>query len=119
MMGMDARTGQALSGDAHLAQSIADLLATPIGTRVMRRSYGSRLPDLMDAPTNAATRVQLYAATATALMRWEPRITVKRVALSVIDAMTGRWVLDLIGTRTESGEPVALSVPVALGSVRA
>jgi hypothetical protein len=29
MMGMDARTGQALSGDAHLAQSIADILATP------------------------------------------------------------------------------------------
>lgn len=119
MMGMDARTGRALSGDAHLAQSIADILATPIGTRLMRRDYGSRLPDLIDAPANAATRVQLYAATATALMRWEPRITVKRVALSVLDAMTGRWMLDLIGTHSETGEPVDLSVSVTLGSARA
>lgn len=119
MMGMDARTGQALSGDAHLAQSIADILTTPIGTRLMRRSYGSRLPDLIDAPANAATRVQLYAATATALLRWEPRLTVKRVTLSVVDAMTGRWVLDLIGTRSETGEPVDLSVPVTLGTARA
>jgi phage baseplate assembly protein W len=119
MMGMDARTGQALSGDAHLAQSIADILATPIGTRVMRRPYGSRLPDLIDAPANAATRVQLYAATATALMRWEPRITIKRVTLSVVDAMAGRWVLDLIGTRTDSGEAVDLSVPLTLGGARA
>ena len=114
MMGMDARTGKALGGDAHLAQSIADILATPIGTRLMRRDYGSRVPDLIDAPANAATRVQLYAATATALMRWEPRITLKRVVLSVIDAMQGRWVLDLIGTRTDTGAPVDLSVPVTL-----
>lgn len=119
MMGMDARTGQALSGDAHLAQSIADILSTPIGTRIMRRDYGSRIPDLIDAPANAATRVQLYAATATALMRWEPRLTIKRVALSVVDAMAGRWVLDLAGTRSESGEPVDLSVPISLGGARA
>jgi phage baseplate assembly protein W len=119
MMGMDARTGKALSGDAHLAQSIADILSTPVGTRLMRRDYGSRVPDLIDAPGNAATRVQLYAATATALMRWEPRIALTRVALSVADALRGRWVLDLIGTRTDTGEAVDLSVPVTLQGVRA
>jgi phage baseplate assembly protein W len=118
-MGMDARTGKVLSGDAHLAQSIADILSTPLGTRVMRRDYGSRVPDLIDAPANAATRVQLYAATATALMRWEPRLTLTRVALSVIDAIKGRWVLDLVGTRTDSGEAVDLSVPVTLPGARA
>lgn len=119
MMGMDARTGHALSGDTHLAQSIADILATPIGTRLMRRDYGSRVPDLIDAPANTATRVQLYAATATALMRWEPRITLKRVALSLMDALQGRWVLDLVGTRTDTGAAVALSVPVRLPGTRA
>jgi hypothetical protein len=118
MMGMDARTGKALSGDAHLAQSIADILGTPIGTRLMRRPYGSRLPDLIDAPANAATRVRLYAATATALMRWEPRITVKRVALSVVDTMAGRWMLDLIATRTDTGAPVDISVPITLSGAR-
>jgi len=118
MMGMDARTGKALNGDAHLAQSVADILSTPVGTRIMRRDYGSRVPDLIDAPANAATRVQLYAATATALMRWEPRITLTRVALSVIDALQGRWVLSLAGTRTDTGEPVDLSVPVTLHGTR-
>jgi phage baseplate assembly protein W len=119
MMGMDARTGKALSGDAHLAQSIADILATPLGTRIMRRDYGSRVPDLIDAPANAATRVQLYAATATALMRWEPRITLKRVVLSASNALQGRWVLDLVGARSDTGAPVALSVPVTLPGARA
>jgi phage baseplate assembly protein W len=119
MMGMDARTGQALSGDAHLAQSIADILATPVGTRLMRRDYGSRVPDLIDAPANAATRVQLYAATATALMRWEPRITLKRVTLSAANALTGRLVLDLVGTRTDTGKPVDVSVPVTLPGMSA
>jgi uncharacterized protein len=118
MMGMDARTGQALDGDAHLAQSIADILATPIGTRLMRRDYGSRVPDLIDAPGNAATRVQLYAATATALMRWEPRITVKRVALSVRDALQGRWVLTLVGTRTDTGASLNLSIAITLSGAR-
>jgi phage baseplate assembly protein W len=119
MMGMNARTGKALSGDAHLAQSIADILSTPVGTRVMRRDYGSRVPDLIDAPGHAATRVQLYAATATALMRWEPRLRLTRVVLSVVDALRGRWVLDLVGTRTDTGQPVALSVPVAFATVNA
>lgn len=119
MMGMDARTGKALSGDAHLAQSIANILSTPVGSRIMRRDYGSRVPDLIDAPAHAATRVQLYAATATALMRWEPRITLTRVALSVIDALQGRWVLALVGTRTDTGESVDLSVPVTLSGTRA
>ena len=118
-MGMDAYTGKSLSGDAHLAQSIADILSTPVGTRLMRRDYGSRVPDLIDAPANAVTRVQLYAATATALMRWEPRITLTRVALSVVDARQGRWVLDLVGTRTNTGDTVDLSVPVTLQSARA
>ena len=118
-MGMDARTGKALSGDAHLAQSIADILSTPLSTRVMRRDYGSRVPDLIDAPAHAATRVQFYAATATALMRWEPRITLTRVALSVIDELKGRWVLALVGTRKDTGDAVDLSVPVTLPGTRA
>ncbi len=49
-MGMNAATGRNLTGLDHLHQSIADILSTPIGTRVMRRDYGSRLPELIDAP---------------------------------------------------------------------
>ncbi|WP_312597863.1 GPW/gp25 family protein [Stutzerimonas nitrititolerans] len=115
MIGMSARTGRTVSESAHLAQSIADILTTPIGSRVMRREYGSQLPDLIDAPLNDATRLQAYAATAMALMRWEPRIRLSRVQLFLGDR-PGQAVLDVEGTRTDSNEPLSLRVPLALGA---
>ena len=36
----------------HIDQSIGDILSTPIGTRVMRPDYGSRIPRLVDRPIN-------------------------------------------------------------------
>lgn len=115
MIGMSARTGRLIEGNAHLAQSIADILTTPIGSRVMRREYGSQLPDLIDWPTNDTTRMQAYAATAMALMRWEPRIRLSRVQLFLGDR-PGQAVLDVEGTRTDSNEPLSLRVPLALGA---
>ncbi len=115
MIGMSATTGRAMTGAAHLAQSIADVLTTPIGSRVMRREYGSLLPDLIDAPFNDATRLKAYAATAMALMRWEPRIRLSRVQLS-LGEQPGQAYLDVEGTRTDSNEPLSLRVPLALGA---
>jgi len=106
---MDRSTGKTLDGTAHLAQSIADLLTTPLGSRLGRRDYGSQLPDLIDAPAHAATRVRLIAATATALLRWEPR-----VALTALDAKRGRWQLDLVGRVVATGTALALSVTLDL-----
>ena len=52
MTGMSRFTGEKLdpNSDAHLVQSIGDILTTPLGSRVLRRSYGSELPDLIDQP---------------------------------------------------------------------
>ncbi|MTZ12785.1 baseplate assembly protein [Pseudomonas sp. JL972] len=115
MIGLAATTGRTITGAAHLAQSIADVLTTPIGSRVMRREYGSLLPDLIDAPFNDATRLQAYAAVAMALMRWEPRIRLSRVQLS-LGEQPGQAVLDLEGSRTDSNGPLSLRVPLALGA---
>jgi phage baseplate assembly protein W len=105
MRGLDANTGKPLEGFAHLVQSIRDILTTPIGTRVMRRDYGSRLFQLIDAPLNARTVLEIYAATVEALIRWEPRISVQRVSttqvqpgsitltLEALDVSTGELVL--------------------------
>lgn len=116
MLGMNADTGRALTDRQHLAQSIADVLSTPIGSRVMRREYGSYLPDLVDWPHNGPTRLQAYAATAMALMRWEPRIRLTRVQLSLGD-QPGESVLDLEGTITDTNEPLSLRVPLSLGAI--
>jgi uncharacterized protein len=106
MHGMSAKTGQYLSGSAHLRQSITDILSTRIGTRVMRRDYGSRLPELLDAPTNAGLLVEIYAATAEALGDWEPRLKVDRVTVDKVSA--GVLTLTLQGTYLPDGQPVTM-----------
>jgi len=47
----------------------------------MRRDYGSQLPALIDQPHNGSSIVRMYGAIATALHRWEPRLTLIRMAL--------------------------------------
>jgi phage baseplate assembly protein W len=116
VIGMDRTTGKPLEGLAHLVQSIADILTTPIGSRLQRRDYGSRLPDLIDAPANAATRVQLFAATATALMRWEPRISLQRVQINATDSTNGRFVVDVTCRLVGSDNATSLSVPLSSGA---
>ena len=116
MIGTHAATGKRLEGDAHLAQSIADILTTPLGSRVMRREYGSQLADLIDWPLNNATKLQAFAATAMALMRWEPRIRLSSVQLS-LGAVAGEAILDLDGTLTDTNEPLSLRVPLNLGAI--
>lgn len=114
MIGIDAATGRALSGMQHLAQSVADILTTPLGSRVMRRDYGSLLPELIDQPFNDATRLRLYGAATLALMRWEPRIRLIRVQLHQGDA-PGRCVLELEGVLLDASratDRTRLTIPL-------
>lgn len=114
MNGMNRSTGAALSGIEHLKQSVRDILTTPLGSRVMRRQYGSLLPSLIDQPDNASTRVRLYAAVASALMRWEPRLRLSRVGL-VKGSRPGQVVVELDGNYiTALGlQPIGLQVDLA------
>ena len=114
MIGIDANTGRALGGLQHLGQSIGDILMTPLGTRVMRRDYGSLLPELIDQPFNDATRMRLFGATALALMRWEPRIRLIRVQLFQGEA-AGSYTLDLdcvLVDAAKSSDYTRLSIPL-------
>jgi hypothetical protein len=107
MLGLNATTGQALCGLDHLRQSIKDILTTRIGTRVMRRDYGSRLPDLVDNPMTPRLAMELYAATVDALDRWEPRLKLTRVKIA--SAAPGRVVLDLEGIYLPDGRATVLA----------
>ncbi|MCP3967438.1 MAG: phage baseplate protein [Lentisphaerae bacterium] len=107
MTGIDKNSGKSLSGLVHLKQSISDILTTPIGSRVMRREYGSRLPRLVDAPLNSQTLVDFYSATAEALIRWEPRfrlISVKALTVSEL----GRAELELTGEYLPDGKTITV-----------
>ncbi|PRC90974.1 GPW/gp25 family protein [Solimicrobium silvestre] len=108
MIGMNALTGRALSGLAHIRQSLADILTTPLGSRVMRRDYGSEVPELIDQPLNSVTQLRLYAATAYAVQRWEPRIRLTSLQLDYNAA--GRASLSLQGITEQ--QSVELTVPL-------
>jgi phage baseplate assembly protein W len=106
MNGMNAATGKHLSNIDHLRQSIADILTTPLGSRVMLRDYGSRIFDLIDAPLNHSTIIDIYAAVAEALDEWETRIKLKKVELNEIDA--GILTVDLTGVYLPDGQEIKL-----------
>ncbi|WP_273758991.1 GPW/gp25 family protein [Bartonella sp. AU55XJBT] len=104
--GMDRMTGKPLSGIDHLRQSILDILSTRIGSRVMRRDYGSRIAELIDAPVNNAFAVALYAAVAEALDKWEPRFKLQKIDCKRCD--DGKVFLSFEGIYLPSGKPITM-----------
>lgn len=106
MIGINENTGKALGGVEHLRQSIRRLITTPIGSRVMRRDYGSRLFELVDAPLNMSTRMDLIAATADALRKWEPRFQLLKVDITGDE--NGVSSISLTGKYLPDGKPVRL-----------
>ncbi len=81
----------------------------------MRREYGSQLPELIDAPFNDTTRLQVYAATAMALMRWEPRIRLSRVQINGQN-LAGQVLMEIDAILVDSNEPHNLSIPLQMGA---
>jgi phage baseplate assembly protein W len=76
----DGRGGIALvSDDDKIRQSIRIILGTPIGQRVMRPLFGSRLHELIFEPAGAEAfgLAEMYVQEALAF--WEPRIEVLHV----------------------------------------
>lgn len=113
--GMDRDTGEPLSGDAHIAQSIGDILTTPFGTRIGLEDYGSALFELADLPLNAATGQLMVAASVMAIQRWETRIVPRKLTLSG-DFTSGQAVIDIayVHAGTAPGNALStLTIPLA------
>lgn len=106
MIGTSRTTARPIGDEARLAQSIGDILSTPVGSRVMRREYGSNLPLLIDQPMNGETVVDVIIATAEAIDRWEPEFELRRVEIA--DARAGHMELRLTGD--------AITVTVGVGA---
>ena len=111
--GMNKSTGLTISDIDHIRQSIADILTTPVGSRVMRREYGSEIFKLLDAPMNGATKLRIMAATVMAIINWEPRVKV--TAMSIEITYGGEMMLSVEFER-QDGTRQKNSVDVNLGS---
>lgn len=95
--GLNAQTGAVLTDWDHVQQSIRIILTTPIGARVMRRDFGSDLPDLIDSKMIDRNILLIFSASASAINRWEPRFRMKYGAVSAVDA-TGKIDVEITGT---------------------
>ncbi|WP_395463639.1 GPW/gp25 family protein [Wolbachia endosymbiont of Cantharis cryptica] len=104
MRGINASTGKELEGLEHLKQSIVDILTTPVGSRVMRRNYGSRLFELLDKPVNRDFTLEIYAATAEALEKWEKRFKLEKVKIT--EVKEGKVTISLNGIYLPNGENI-------------
>lgn len=109
--GMQRNTGQTLSDLGHIQQSIRDILLTPIGSRVMRRDYGSLLSALIDQPQNAAVRLQVMAACYIAILRWEPRV--RLTAITFNSHFDGNLYVKITGVCTTTGGALSLNIPLS------
>lgn len=103
---MNNKDGKAISELDHLRQSIADILTTPIGSRVMRRDYGSRLFEKIDRPLNGELIAEIYLDIVESLFIWEPRFELSQV--SVQDIKSGQITLDLEGSFLSNGQKIKL-----------
>jgi phage baseplate assembly protein W len=79
-LGVNPRGVIALTNErSEIEQAIIIILSTPIGTRVMRPTFGSQLHELIFAPNNSQTLARARRYVEEALGMWEPRIQVTDV----------------------------------------
>ena len=110
-LGMNSQTGLSISEVEHIRQSVRDILVTPVGSRVMRREYGSLLSALIDQPQTPALRLQIMAACYSAILKWEPRV--RLTSITTARQFNGQMVVDVTGQITDTGESLSLTIPVS------
>jgi len=110
-LGMDRNNCLAIEDLDHIRQSVSDILNTPVGSRVMRRNYGSLLSELIDQPQNGALRLQMMAGCYTALLQWEPRVSL--TAITFDTGYDGKMVIELTGSRNDTATDFSLNIPVS------
>ena len=115
-LGMHASLGDRLDGLDHIRQSVAKIITTPIGSRLMRREFGSLIPELVDTPVNRTTRLLIMAATADAVIRWEPRIKPVRVSLE-LSGGGSQVQVELLAT-VKDGPSAGTTINLMVGVIR-
>ena len=112
---INKNNGQGLmSIQESIQQSIEDIITTPIGSRVMRRTYGSLIFELLDQSINDALILKCYSAIYTAVSIWENRINISRIKASSVDG-TG-LVFDIEGFYKTTGQEMNLRIPLQFGA---
>ena len=93
---VDTQGGIALTSEKdELEQAILIILGTPVGTRVMRPTFGSRLHELVFAPNNSHTAAQARRFVEEAIGMWEPRIRILEIIVQPHDNQDNCLVVEI------------------------
>ena len=111
---MSRKNGRTLSELDHIKQSIEDILTTPLGSRIMRRDYGSIVADLIDQPKSDVLVLKLFSAIYTAITQWEKRISI--IQIKVSDIQVGKLVIDLEAIYLIKNQSLNLNIPLQMGA---
>jgi len=111
-LGVDATGGIALvSGDREIEEAIRLILSTAYGERPMRPEFGCGVHDLLFAPADATTAGRVGYEVRMALARWEPRIDVVDVDVTVDEADAATLYIDIRYTVRGMNDPRNLVFP--------
>src|ERR1035437_2022285 len=77
--GINRYTGQVISGWPDVLQCLGVIFSTRIGERVMRRWFGSMVPELLGSNMTNPTILRFWTAIIVAIDAWEPRFRVTRI----------------------------------------
>jgi phage baseplate assembly protein W len=95
-LGVNARGGIALARrEYELEQAMRLILATYPGERPMRPDFGSRLRDYVFRSATIDTAAELSQEVHNALLRWEPRVDIKTVDVTVDPYERNRLYIDV------------------------
>ena len=95
-LGVDARGGIALARrEYELEQAMRLILATYPGERPMRPEFGCRLRDYIFRSATIDTAAELSKEVQDSLLRWEPRVDVRSVNVTVDQEERNKLYIDV------------------------
>ena len=97
MSGVDRHTGRLLDGWPHVVQSVMVIFTTGFGERMLRRWFGSSVPQLLGNSLTETTVVSFFAAIVTSLevrerdtgLPREPRFKITKITPKKADRSGG------------------------------
>jgi hypothetical protein len=99
------------SDDRNLQQAMRLILGTAPGERPMRPEFGCGIHNFVFAPADATTAGLLASEVRRSLTRWEPRIDVREVEVSIDDVDRNVLYIDIQYVKKGSYDPRNLVFP--------
>lgn len=100
-----------VADDQELQEAIRLILGTAKGERPMRPEFGCGIHDLVFAVGDDETAARIAYEVRASLTRWEPRIEVLGVEISLFDRDAGVLYIDLSYRATNTNDPRNLVFP--------